>query len=305
MLLVTPDCFSSFACLKGDCRHTCCRGWEIDVDEESLCRYHALPECDRAWLAQGLIEDENGARFRLDEKERCAFLRKDGLCEMIVRLGGGSLCQVCRDHPRFRNFFSDRVETGLGLCCEAAGKLILDRQEKMVFVTRTDDEPSEPLTDDEKALLSLRTEWIAIAQDRRVSMNGRMEKLLEDAPGPLPGIKETAAFLLTLERLDEAWTRLLMALRDAPDMPAPDAKWEIPLEQFLVYLLWRHLPTALSDGMLRERLRFAVLSCRLMGQLTAMQPDADLETFIELCRLYSSEIEYSDENENLILDWLA
>ena len=305
MLLVTPDCFSSFACLKGECRHTCCRGWEIDVDEESLCRYHALPESDRAWLKRGLIEDENGARFRLDEKERCAFLRPDGLCKMIVRLGEGSLCQVCRDHPRFRNFFSDRVETGLGLCCEAAGRLILNRQEKMAFLTRTDGEPAGPLNDDEKALLSLRAEWIAIAQDRRFSMNGRMEKLLEDAPGPLPDRKETADFLLTLERLDADWTRLLMALRDAPALPALDEQWEIPLEQFLVYLLWRHLPAALEDGMLEERLRFAVWSCRLLGRLTAMQPNADRETFMELCRLYSSEIEYSDENENLILDWLA
>ena len=41
------------------------------------------------------------------------------------------LCQVCRDHPRFRSFFNDREELGLGLCCEAAARLILSFPQKI------------------------------------------------------------------------------------------------------------------------------------------------------------------------------
>ena len=305
MLFVTPAGYDSFSCLMGDCRHTCCAGWEIDVDAESLTRYQAMPEKDRAWLARGMEGSEEGTRFRLDEKERCAFLRPDGLCEMILRLGEGSLCQVCRDHPRFRNFFSDRIETGLGLCCEAAGRLILTRREKMTFRAVEDGQETKPLTEEEEALLAVREEWITAAQDRRVPLEKRLEALLSDYPQPLPDHRETAAFLLTLEHMNADWPTLLTALRDAPEPPAWDNTWDVPMEQFLVYLLWRHLPAALSDGLLGERLRWAVQSCRLLGWLTAMQPKAEMETFIGLCRLYSSEIEYSDENEALILDWLA
>ena len=36
MLTVYPDYYSAFRCIAGACKHSCCIGWEIDIDEESL-----------------------------------------------------------------------------------------------------------------------------------------------------------------------------------------------------------------------------------------------------------------------------
>ena len=36
MLYVRPDFYDDFHCLAAACRHSCCVGWEIDVDEDSL-----------------------------------------------------------------------------------------------------------------------------------------------------------------------------------------------------------------------------------------------------------------------------
>ena len=43
MICVYPDFYRAFACKASFCRHSCCRGWEIDVDEESAAYYCALP----------------------------------------------------------------------------------------------------------------------------------------------------------------------------------------------------------------------------------------------------------------------
>ena len=35
MLVRVPDYFDQFACLAGDCPHSCCIGWEVVIDEDT------------------------------------------------------------------------------------------------------------------------------------------------------------------------------------------------------------------------------------------------------------------------------
>lgn len=110
--------------------------------------------------------------------------------------------------------------------------------------------------------------------------------------------------LLDLERLDEAWAQLLEALRAATDPEPPiQPRQELPLEQLLVYLLMRHLPAALEDDDLAGRIAFVLFIWQLLRDLFA-QRKSDLEDMIEIARMYSSEIEYSDENIGRIIDAL-
>lgn len=154
MKTVVPDYYQNFRCIAGACQHTCCIGWEVDVDEQSLTRYRTQPDimCH--------IDCEDTPHFRLDGKERCPFLNKDHLCELILRCGEDSLCQICRDHPRFRNFWTDRTEIGLGLVCEEAGRLILSRSEPMKLVTLSDDGMGDAIPEDEAWLLAYRDELL-------------------------------------------------------------------------------------------------------------------------------------------------
>ena len=128
MRLIGPEDMQAFRCLAGACRHTCCRGWEIDVDEESAARYRTAEGAIGERLRANLETDETGTHFRLDAQERCPFLNGEGLCDLILEMGEDALCQICRDHPRFRNFYSDHVEIGLGLVCEAAARQVVERE---------------------------------------------------------------------------------------------------------------------------------------------------------------------------------
>lgn len=308
-----PDYYPFFHCLMGDCRHNCCIGWEIDIDEESLERYRRMEGPMGKRLRDNIEDDGENACFRLTGEERCPFLNRDGLCDLILEWGEAALCQICSDHPRFRSFYTDRVETGLGLCCEAAAQLILTRRQPMRLIPQGDAEADAPLSAEEEELLSLRENWFSLLQNRSLSMQERIEKLEHTLwKGKIPlDIAAWADFLLTLERLDASWTDHLHRMRQETngDFPLPDAEeWEIAWEQLAVYLLYRHLPGALEDGRMTARLAFVAVIWRLLRQMCraemAHRGGFSLENLVELARLYSAEIEYSDENMDAILDFI-
>lgn len=306
---IVPDYYGEFACLMGDCHHSCCAGWEIDVDEEALERYRTVPGALGRRLADNISTDGDAPCFRLTADERCPFLNEEGLCELILELGEDSLCQICADHPRFRNFFSDRTETGLGLCCESAARLILLRSAPMRLIVLSDDGCGDSLSAEEAALLNLRDVLLTIAQDRTIPVEHRIDRMLKQVGAEMPDLscRRWAEFLLTLERMDDAWTLCLNQLADAtdcPDAPLYTPEWETAFEQLLTYLLFRHLPGALEDGDVAGRVRFAAMGTRLLRRLCAAHGQSKPESLVELARLFSSEIEYSDENLNAILDFL-
>ena len=303
MKTIMPDCCLGFHCIAGACRHNCCLGWEIDIDSASLARYRAVTGPLGQRLREAIVTEPGGAHFQLTPEERCPFLNAGNLCDLITALGEDSLCQICADHPRVRNELSDRTEVGLGLCCEAAARLILGWPEPMRPVTLDDDGQSDPADADETALLALRDGLIALMQDRSRPFAQRLEALARRCRYPERPWHAWCDFLLSLERLDDAWADALAAL---PEAPLPLAgEWDAPFEQLAVYLLFRHLPGALADGDLVGRTRYVVLITRLLRALLAAHPTPSQDALVELCRLYSSEIEYSDENVGAILDELA
>ncbi len=293
MNIFVPSYYPNFACIAGKCRHTCCKGWEIDVDADT---YEAYKKTDGPFgerLRASIDEDGDGAHFRLDAEERCPFLNTENLCDIIVELGEGALCQICTDHPRYRNFFSDRVEMGLGLCCEAAAELILSRKERPVFIRLSGEEAENP--DEEEAyMIELRETLLDMAFDDTRPIEERFASIAEKC-GICPGentAEEWKELYGTLEILHEEWKMHLEHLgegRMAKNVPEP---------QLFAYFLCRHLPGALSDGRYRARIAFALHATAVITMLSAFLPVE------EAARAYSEEIEYSAENMEKILEYL-
>lgn len=307
MKLIAPCYYPLFRCIADQCRHSCCVGWEIDVDEDSLARYHRVSGEIGTRLQAALDDTGDAPHFRLDDQERCPFLNAQGLCDLILQLGEDSLCQICADHPRFRNYFADRTEIGLGLCCEEAARLILSQTDKATLITLEDGGTSEPLSEEESLVLQQRNALTAIAQDRSIPMDERAAQLsaICGADSLAEDLPQWASFLLTLERLDEHWADELTLLQNAA---APDGDFSdeeaIQFEQLLVYFLYRHVPGAVDDGDLQGRLAFCLLSWHIIRRLYLLHGNHTLSALAEVSRLYSSEIEYSDDNLSALLDAL-
>lgn len=292
-----PDYYSDFKCIADKCRHSCCKGWEIDIDEESLERYERIEGSFGEKLRANICRDDDGAHFvLLGEEERCPFLQENGLCEMILNIGEENLCQICTDHPRFRNFLPDRTETGLGLCCEAAAELIMHREEKMKLVCADGEERGKSV------ILKMRKMLFDILQDREFNMQERMENLCDIMNHELPqkNFSDWCDFYLELEIMDTEWTALLERARKSAVRESGLS--DISLEQLAVYFIFRHFTNGEDDGSFPERALFAVHATEFINELHIRLPEFP-ET--ELARLYSAEIEYSEENLYAVLDELC
>ncbi len=157
MKVFAPDYYAGFRCAAGACRHSCCVGWEIDVDPETLERYRHMSSPLGEKLKR-CIAPEPVPHFVLSAEERCPFLTEQNLCEIILLEGEDSLCQICADHPRFRNYWSDRIEMGLGMACEEAARLILTSPHplRLVPVSEEWEEQPEIPSEEERALRDYR-----------------------------------------------------------------------------------------------------------------------------------------------------
>ena len=304
MKLIAPDYYPQFRCIAHRCRHSCCIGWEIDVDEESLAKYASLPGKLGAEIRAAIVTEDDDAHFRLAEHERCPFLNDDGLCRMILGFGEDVLCQICRDHPRFYNEFSDRTEVGLGLCCEEAARLILSQNSPLRLIPLEDDGESECADEYEQYLLGLRGQLLGLLEDESWTAEERFQNILDLCGVSLPEKSgaEWAEIYRGLERLDEGWDSVLDTLA-LPEQPL-DAAWDRPFLNLAAYFLYRHLPAALFGSEPEQYAAFAVFSTRILRRLFAAAPEQSMETLANLARMYSSEIEYSTENIDALLEAL-
>lgn len=294
MKTVYPNYYDNFKCIAQHCTHNCCIGWEIDIDPDTLAFYQNLSSPFGDKLRANISLDDT-PHFILGRNERCPFLNSDNLCELICTFGEDGLCNICNDHPRFYNEFSDRVECGLGLCCEEAARLILSQQEKTTFFENS----LEQTTAEEDAFFKLRQDIYTILQNRSVPMDQRINEMcIAYSVTPLPPLFEFKKIYQRLERMDPQWNHYIDQFIDTDW----SHQWELPCEQLAVYLVYRHLAGALDDGRLKERIRFIALTLRIFNCLT--RNITNLEDLYEIARLYSAEIEYSDENIDILLNYL-
>lgn len=270
-----PDFYPAFRCRASACRHSCCRGWEIDVDDRSAERYRAIPGELGEELRRALFSDEEGWHFRLDGEERCPFLQPDGLCRLICRLGEEALCDICALHPRFFEELDADELWGLGLSCEEATALLL-AAESLRFVC----EETGERRDLAGLLAALGADVPAESLRYRPRMEeGRREEILR-------------RFGKT-EPIDESWPRELAALENSP-LPG---KWEgEPYQRIYEYLLYRQIEKA-ADRDWEDLVAYAALCTDFVALWDGLEPDTAGHL-----RRFSEQIEYSTENVEILME---
>ncbi len=287
-----PDFYRDFKCIADKCRHSCCKGWEIDIDEESLKRFSKV-EGEMGKLLRDNISKEGDPCFILTEDERCPFLLDNGLCKMIIELGEDSLCNICREHPRFYNCYEDREERGVGLCCEEAVRLMLNFPEKFNII-EYNNESEQEYDEDEIILRDYILDLISKGEGSLTSRLLSCLKLCRAKTFEFDS-KFWADFYLSLERMDEEWTDMLLRLKNKN---AGEIEFSgLRAERLVSYFIYRHFTNLCFDYGAAPALIFCILSAALILAIGDINGEN-----LEHVRLYSSEIEYSDENIGLIID---
>ncbi|MBE6912073.1 MAG: hypothetical protein E7473_06080 [Ruminococcaceae bacterium] len=302
MNVLVPNYYKDFRCIADKCRHSCCIGWEIDIDCDTMEFYKGL-ETPLGKKIRANISDEGAPHFILGKGERCPFLEESGLCEIIRNMGEAATCDICRDHPRFRNFYENFTEMGIGLCCEEVSRVVLNFEKPFEMECLGGAEVFET-TEEESQMLMLREEVFGILGNRKKSVSQRFNELSEMFAFSLREVfsEEVIKLYLSLERLDEGWTSYLERISIEGDMSFLDKpEFAKAFEQLATYFVFRHFSEGMYDESFRARIKFAISACLVIGAITMTEEDASVDTMADIARRFSSEVEYSEDNmENLL-----
>ncbi len=291
MKLYAPAYYKLFTCIADRCRHSCCIGWEIDVDADTRALYDSL-DGDYAKTIRASIDDAETPHFTLAAHDRCPHLDEQGLCRIIQAYGQDALCDICREHPRFYHETPHGTEAGLGLACEEACRIVLfaDDYDQMIEIGEPD---GEPYTDAFDAT-ALRARVYAILKDTTLGYDARLARISQEF-----GVRTTVRtddawceLLGELEYLHEEHTGLFMLYGTDADVMA----WQEPiLARALAYFVYRHCSDAADESDFTASLGLALFLERLLASLIAAGHDA-----LDSARIISEEIEYSEDNTDTL-----
>ena len=298
MKLYAPKYYQRFRCIAERCRHSCCVGWEIDIDAQTRACYDRLDAPYAAHIRESIEESGDAPHFRLGEGERCPHLDDQGLCRIILNCGEDCLCDICREHPRFYHETSRGMEVGLGMACEEAARLILTSDDYAEFVELEvlDGEP-----DADAFGIAERDRMFALLSDRTIPYAQRLRELsaLYHVTPDVLSDEQWRQQLSSLEYLDEAHRACFDCYSSSEK--TPDA-WDEVLERALAYFIYRHCSNALNEYEFTSALGFCLFCERLLVSLIVAEKAKDLEDIILLCRIISEELEYSEDNTYAIMD---
>ena len=129
-----PSYAEDFHCIGPQCEDSCCKAWDLRLDQATYERYQWIPAESLLgrtvarsvrMLAEPRTEQEY-ARILLNDALECPFLTPESWCGIQQTLGEEALSHTCRTYPRIeRQSPTGRQETTLYLSCPEAARLVL------------------------------------------------------------------------------------------------------------------------------------------------------------------------------------
>ncbi|MFI3208711.1 MAG: flagellin lysine-N-methylase, partial [Eubacteriales bacterium] len=180
----------------GVCEATCCAGWEIVIDDDSIDKYLEVKSefgnrlCNSIDFTEGV--------FHQDKNKRCAFLNDENLCDIYSEIGEEYLCYTCTQYPRHIEEFEEVNEVSLSISCPEVANMLLNCEEKLTFYEEEINEEVEPFEDFDflfyEILYEAREVMFRILQNRNLTIDERMELTLQMSIEIQEKIDEYATF---------------------------------------------------------------------------------------------------------------
>lgn len=286
MKLYAPKYYRNFKCIANKCNHSCCIGWEINIDKLSLDKYNALKNSYSEIIRQSINYNDN-PHFNLNANGKCFHLNEQGLCNIILNCGEDYLCHICREHPRFYNFTNSGKEIGIGMSCEAACNIILESDDYDKFIEIAN--ISGNVAKYEYDALIDRYSVFKILKQNLYNINNSIE-LISTNFDIHPQNIDLKDLISKFEYL-YCEDKLLFSL-------APKLIWNASispeLTRILAYYVYRYCSESYDYNDFCISLSFAIICTGLVSTL------ANKSNIKDIARIVSEEIEYSEENVELI-----
>lgn len=181
MKLFYPEIFEKFQCTGSECKDNCCKtGWDIEIDDDTCSFFKSLDGGAGQKLAD-CVSDEDGCHYLVRQDGKCPLLNDKGLCSLQLDYGEDKISEICREHPRFYEWFGSYKEAGVGLACEEAVRLLLSDDRPIRFFTKEIDEEPDELEYDVMAfgpLLEARGLLIDLLQESGLTLSEKLSAVL-------------------------------------------------------------------------------------------------------------------------------
>lgn len=267
MKIVKPTFYKNFKCIAGDCPDSCCQGWEVDADSDSLEYYKTLDNSleIKKRIDSVLSKDEfDNTIFTLAPKKRCPFLNDENLCDMHIAIGGEHTPYTCRTFPRFIYDFGATREIGISFSCPVASDMMYNTESFDFETDINSDLPTLNDIDAEKYFLLYkgRAEAYKIAKDKNKSIRERLNDLLDlgvllqEKLFPYDEGGDDIAFFDVFknpELINPEWKEKVenFSLKKVSDTQSN--------ENILMYFLYKYLMQAVYDDDALSKIKMAVL----------------------------------------------
>ncbi|WP_022749705.1 flagellin lysine-N-methylase [Lachnobacterium bovis] len=368
MILRVPDYYDEFHCIASNCRDCCCRGWEIDVDEETRDYYMTVedsPFGDKLKSCLGEAEDGTPI-FKLNEKGRCPFLSSANLCEICIKMGEESLSEICTEYPRFAIEYGNVLQKCLSLACEEVGRILFTKQDKISIIDYEDKYVGNDLEEDEtekeriKFLENVQNNLIEIFEDDSLTLEDRNIKALAygkftqdrfnmenyqivdlrdkefiefvssdseiselkniktDGEQEFLAYKYRFALFDGLETINEKWIDFKKILNEKysdanvynnliENFKNSESYNVFDFEKLSVYFVFRYFMNSVYDNNILSKVKSAIYCPRFILDMDACVFECNDQIYsnvdrIETVKMFSKEVEHSEENVEIIED---
>ena len=267
MKIVKPTFYKNFKCIAGECPDSCCQGWEVDADSDSLEYYKTLDNSleIKKRIDSVLSKDEfDNTIFTLAPKKRCPFLNDENLCDMHIAIGGEHTPYTCRTFPRFIYDFGATREIGISFSCPVASDMMYNTESFDFETDVNSDLPTLNDIDAEKYFLLYkgRAEAYKIAKDKNKSIRERLNDLLDlgvllqEKLFPYDEGGDDIAFFDVFknpELINPEWKERVenFSLKQVSDSQCN--------ENILMYFLYKYLMQAVYDDDALSKIKMAVI----------------------------------------------
>lgn len=307
---VKPKYFDAFKCVADRCPDTCCAGWDVEIDDASAENYKNETGGLKQYFDRHLTTDEDGYIFSL-ENGRCPLLNENNLCRIQLENGEAALCDTCRLFPRYFDDYGEIRETGLGLGCPEAARILLS-PETDVSLDRTVESPDRIYN----LLTEKREEFFAILDNKSFDLKMKLSAVLFSAAEfqsdidkvDMLGDDSTVEFsecvkvLERMEYISDERREKLISLSDEKAIYRNSEIYSDDIIRLFKYYLMRYMMTACFDLDLLTKIKYGIFACIITERLYDSVPELSFDRRVHILYGYSKEVEYSQINLDILDD---
>ena len=343
MKLRVPDYYDEFQCIADKCSDNCCiGGWEIDIDEDTYKRYQQMSGETGEKLRNSIIQTEDGDYcFRLIDG-RCPMLTEEGLCVVHKELGEKYLGVVCSQFPRYSEYYGTIKESGIGMACEEAARIMLCKNRKFTLnispLEEEYEQDSEYDSEYAAKIFNVREAVFKILCKEDLSVNEKLivilslgnevQKIINDGEYDKISLHDSIRQILVpyeeMEILNDTWESMLKDViyslfeqMDKDEYTALSEEFstyissrEYEYRQLLEYYVFRYFAKSIYDYDVLGKCQMLVTNFFMIKQMDMLKwldnhRNYSFDDRMDIVHIFSRQVEYSEENiENLYEDFI-